>query len=410
MSIYTSKVLELLAIEQELNKYYLKLRLSLDQDIEMRWEIDYETATNMKNITTFSEHYKYRLSLQSAHELGTNNHISFLTKTFKEHSERIAFVCSEQYVQRLHVIKDTQQLNEIIGLTFLSFQNTNEQEESIREQPKRKASINNYKLSWLTACVFLLTVTFLVVHMGNSNSVAEEFSKESQILVNNVKAQTIKEPIEQETEPLVQEEPVPFIIDSLFPTVELEDTLNYTIPKGSVAITFDDGPSEYTATIVDTLKEHEVGATFFFTGHNVKKYPDYVLYTKEQGYSIGNHSMNHTELTNLTVENQEQELLQTKNLLEGLIQEDILLFRPPYGATNEGLIELIEKHEHKMVLWNKDPKDWQTQNADEIINYIQSSDPSGSIILLHESQAVIDSLPTIIGYLLEQELEIVSLK
>ena len=63
-----------------------------------------------------------------------------------------------------------------------------------------------------------------------------------------------------------------------------------------------------------------------------------------------------------------------------------------------------------MVLWNNDPKDWKTRNSDRILDDIQSSDVSGSIILLHESQAVIDALPNIVEYLQQFDLEIVNLK
>ena len=62
-----------------------------------------------------------------------------------------------------------------------------------------------------------------------------------------------------------------------------------------------------------------------------------------------------------------------------------------------------------MVLWNRRSKDWKYHNPDEIINYILNSNVSGTIILLHESQAVVDALPQIIEHLLEKELQVVNL-
>src|SRR5690554_2941146 len=42
-----------------------------------------------------------------------------------------------------------------------------------------------------------------------------------------------------------------------------------------VALTFDDGPScEFTPSILDILKEHNVHATFFMVGIHAEKYPD----------------------------------------------------------------------------------------------------------------------------------------
>ncbi|MNP58117.1 Peptidoglycan-N-acetylglucosamine deacetylase [compost metagenome] len=63
-----------------------------------------------------------------------------------------------------------------------------------------------------------------------------------------------------------------------------------------------------------------------------------------------------------------------------------------------------------MVLWNTDPEDWKSQNADAIYTSIMKSKVNGSIILLHESQATIDALPKIIQYLKDKELEIVNLQ
>ena len=96
--------------------------------------------------------------------------------------------------------------------------------------------------------------------------------------------------------------------------------------------------------------------------------------------------------------------------MEEIIDEDVLLFRPPYGSYNKQLVDLAIEHEYKIVLWNNDPEDWKTRNPNKIFESIKNSNTSGAIILLHESQAVVDSLPKIIEYLQEQDLEIVNLK
>lgn len=77
---------------------------------------------------------------------------------------------------------------------------------------------------------------------------------------------------------------------------------------------------------------------------------------------------------------------------------------------NQNVKDLANQYGYKIILWNNDPEDWRNKDADAIVNHIKNTDISGSIILLHESQAVIDALPRIINYLKEQNLEIVSLK
>ena len=49
-----------------------------------------------------------------------------------------------------------------------------------------------------------------------------------------------------------------------------------------IALTFDDGPGPYTATLLDGLKERGVKVTFFMVGQNAKNYPETVrrIYTE----------------------------------------------------------------------------------------------------------------------------------
>ena len=219
---------------------------------------------------------------------------------------------------------------------------------------------------------------------------------------------------DQQTVDYFLDEPEPETIipvsEPIFPTSELHEIISYSIPEGTVALTFDDGPSAYTQKIADILKSYQVGGTFFFVGENVLKYPEHVQYVHSNGYSIGSHSMNHLNLIKLPYEKQEFELLHTNQIIEEVIQEKIVLFRPPYGSNNEDTLAIVSNNEAKMVLWNTDTEDWKSRNADKIANSVRASKASGSIILLHESQAVIDALPQIIDYLQGQDLQIVNLK
>ena len=53
------------------------------------------------------------------------------------------------------------------------------------------------------------------------------------------------------------------------------DTLNYGLTTDKkLALTFDDGPHEYTPAVLDVLKKHNVKATFFCIGCQIQKYPD----------------------------------------------------------------------------------------------------------------------------------------
>ncbi len=120
--------------------------------------------------------------------------------------------------------------------------------------------------------------------------------------------------------------------------------------------------------------------------------------------------MTHPNLASLTYNDQIAEIQQSTKVIEEIINDEVILFRPPYEAFNEETEKIIQENNYKMILWNQDPEDWKTRDADKIYHYIQNIDASGSIILLHESQAVIDALPRILEHLNKQGLKIVNLK
>ena len=413
MLAYHGKLLELLSIDKVDNSPFLRIRLSFDQDIELLWEIDQDTADNLKAVTTLEQSHKYRLSFYSSWDSSNNQYVSFLTKTYRNQSEKIYFPCTEAYVNGLNAIKSSNRISQIQELPFVS---THPQPIDFVKQETANPTRFYRKLSWIAVAMIVVTST---IFLAFSPSTTLEFIENITVKAKDANSENfvdlvaIKEPlIDSQIEVYAPNEPEPSIPESEFdfPTSELEEAISYSIPDGTVALTFDDGPSIYTQEIADILKDYQVGGTFFFIGENVLKYPDQVKYVNSNGYTIGSHSMNHTNLINLSYEKQELDLLHTNQLIEEIIQEKVVLFRPPYGSKNEDTLEVVNNNQAKMVLWNTDTLDWKSRNSDKIANAVQTSKASGSIILLHESQAVIDALPKIIDYLQGQDLQIVNLK
>lgn len=177
-----------------------------------------------------------------------------------------------------------------------------------------------------------------------------------------------------------------------------------------VALTFDDGPSDYSKQIVDILMEFGAGGTFFLIGSNMDEHPDSVEYIHDNNFSIGTHSLNHINFASSSLATQKGELQQSIEMIEAVTGEAVTLFRPPYGQMNEDTKQLSRELGQRIVLWNNDPKDWESRNASNILQQVKSQDVSGSIILLHETEATVEALPEIISYLQEQGLQLVSLQ
>lgn len=59
-------------------------------------------------------------------------------------------------------------------------------------------------------------------------------------------------------------------------------------------LTFDDGPSAVTPTILEVLKQENVKASFFVLGSRVEAMPDIIKRIYEEGHYIANHGYSHT--------------------------------------------------------------------------------------------------------------------
>ncbi|CAK7017860.1 polysaccharide deacetylase family protein [Tissierella sp.] len=408
MSIYSGKLLELKEIKNEYNKYFLQVRLSFEQDIEMFWEVDKYTAENLKDLIQFDEKHKYRLSFNSSWDAIQKQHKSVLTRTYCDQSEIISFSCSEDYISKLNTIKRCQDIATLDKPIFIPIKLESNDELHKDKEKISKNYIGKFKMTSIAIMSVIFVILFGYLSRLYLNKTAfDEKALAQSIQLNNELTEKQSESLESENSITIEDLSS---IEPAIPFIKLEESITYSVPEGSVALTFDDGPSQYSIGIMDVLKKYEVGGTFFFTGLNVKKYPDYVQCIQSNGYSIGSHSMNHINMPTLSYDKQKSELIDSIELLEEVTNQKITLFRPPYGSLNKQIKDLIYNQEYKIVLWNNDPEDWKTRDADKIFYSIQNSNVSGSIILLHESQAVIDTLPRIIEYLQELNLEIINLQ
>ena len=93
---------------------------------------------------------------------------------------------------------------------------------------------------------------------------------------------------------------------------------NVDIDDKVVALTFDDGPSKYTAKILDVLKKYGASATFFLVGNKVDFYGDILRRMLNEGSEIGNHSYDHKRLTRLSKEDFQKEINKTQEAIKKL--------------------------------------------------------------------------------------------
>ena len=175
-----------------------------------------------------------------------------------------------------------------------------------------------------------------------------------------------------------------------------------------VALTFDDGPYTLTDEYLKILQQYDVPASFFLLGMQVDKYPEKAKNIVDLGFEVGIHSYAHKQLTKMTSTSVNDDLVKSLKSLKNATGIESNLFRPPYGAFNKAVIETAQKHDLATVLWNVDPRDWDSNSADSIANHVIEHTQDGSIILLHEGRdSTLKALPKIIHGLRERGFEIV---
>jgi len=190
----------------------------------------------------------------------------------------------------------------------------------------------------------------------------------------------------------------------IFPVAKSEDILD--IEKKTVALTFDDGPSDYTKDILDLLDEHKVSATFFVIGNKALIYKETLMNIVAKGNEIGNHTYSHPWLTHLSVNETILELDKTNDLIFDITGTKPTLFRPSYGDINVKVKKAIDM---EVVMWNNDSNDWKYRSSKSIAARVIRNISDGDIIIMHDTyKRSYEALKIIIPKLKEMNYQIVT--
>ena len=143
-----------------------------------------------------------------------------------------------------------------------------------------------------------------------------------------------------------------------------------SVPDGRIVLTFDDGPTPYTAEILDVLAEEGVPATFFVVGAQAADRPDLLRRMYAEGHEVGVHTFTHANLANVTALRQRIELDQTQLAIAAATGRMTGLLRPPYSSEVSALLPsdwraLGRARGYWVVYTDRDTRDWEQRGADE---------------------------------------------
>ncbi|KAF9551331.1 Carbohydrate esterase 4 protein [Mortierella hygrophila] len=165
-----------------------------------------------------------------------------------------------------------------------------------------------------------------------------------------------------------------------------------TVPN-TMAITFDDGPFNYTLDLVKLFNKKKAKATFFINGDNNGKITDYTAGVKQaylDGHQIASHTWDHKDLATLSVSQINTEMSKLDTAIKKIIGVSPTYMRPPYGSINDRVTKTVGA-KYTIVIWNQDTNDWQHENNWEKSYKVytdkikKANGKAGDIILQHET-------------------------
>jgi peptidoglycan/xylan/chitin deacetylase (PgdA/CDA1 family) len=187
--------------------------------------------------------------------------------------------------------------------------------------------------------------------------------------------------------------------------------------SGSVALTFDDGPSEDTERVLDALADYGLRAAFFMIGRQVERFPQTARRVAAEGHEIGNHSYSHPIYLYRSPRETRLQLERTQAIITDVTGVRPQFARPPCGVRTPAYFRAARALGLQTVQWTHAGFDWKLRDPAQIARIVIKGARAGSIILLHDAdsacrkdrRATVIALPLIIEGLKERGLRVVPL-
>lgn len=141
-------------------------------------------------------------------------------------------------------------------------------------------------------------------------------------------------------------------------------------------------------------------ATFFITAHYLNTQEELVKQMISEGHIVGNHTVNHKSMPDLTEEKIKTEVMELHQAIYEKTGYEMKYIRPPMGEFSEKTLAVTNSLGYKTVMWSFAYEDWnekkqpdETSAKKKILDNLHN----GEIMLLHgNSKTNTNLLDTII--------------
>lgn len=169
-------------------------------------------------------------------------------------------------------------------------------------------------------------------------------------------------------------------------------------------LTFDAGyENGNTPAILEALKKHQAPAVFFTVGNFIKDNPDLIKRMITEGHIVGNHTMTHPDMSQISsMESFQKELEGVEELYTSVTGEPMTKFyRPPRGVYSTENLSMAKELGYSTFFWSLAYVDWiqeQQPSKEEAFQKLIPRIHPGAIVLLHNTSstnaAILDELLT----------------
>jgi peptidoglycan/xylan/chitin deacetylase (PgdA/CDA1 family) len=179
-----------------------------------------------------------------------------------------------------------------------------------------------------------------------------------------------------------------------------------------IALTFDDGPSQYTGALLEIFASYGGQATFFLLGSKAAD-PDNAAtldLMRAGGHLVGNHSWDHPRLPQLSSDQVASQLVRTRDALAPWTSGTPRYFRPPYGLTDPMVNGVAASLGYPVILWSVDPSDYRHTEPQPTVDGVLGAAARNAIVLSHDTlPATLEAYRQIVPALVSQGYTLVPL-
>jgi peptidoglycan/xylan/chitin deacetylase (PgdA/CDA1 family) len=198
--------------------------------------------------------------------------------------------------------------------------------------------------------------------------------------------------------------------------VEYGDGLYHCTEYGDIALTYDDGPYEYTKDLLDMLLSYNAKATFFITGRNLGKgaindpstpWPALIRRMIAEGHQVAGHTWSHQRLTTLSREKFNNQIYYLETALADILGYFPTYMRPPYSASNATTDAWLGQMGYHVTYFSLDTEGYLNDDPNRIQASkdiwdanVEGRNPAQNRWLAIEHDPVYQSVYNLTGYML----------